>query len=123
MKGVQKIADGVTATRKPAAADNPFLTLQGQISDQIIAALDAYRVSRDQMAEQIFFSFYGSRSCRPSSASTAAARCGLSRALHPKSWRRSTTAVDAYAAKLSTGGFDEALTRAVLYVTRGRADV
>ena len=28
MKGVQKLAAGVTASRRPAAADNPFLTLQ-----------------------------------------------------------------------------------------------
>ena len=52
MKGVQKLAAGVAAARKPAAADNPFLALQSKVSDQIIAALDAYRVTRDQLAEQ-----------------------------------------------------------------------
>ena len=60
MKGVQKLAADVAAARKPAAADNPFLALQTQVSDQITAALDAYRVARDQMAEQMFFGFYGS---------------------------------------------------------------
>ena len=60
MKGVQQLAAGVAAARRPAAADNPFLALQTQVSEQIIAALDAYRVARDQMAEQMFFGFYGS---------------------------------------------------------------
>ena len=60
MKGVQKLAAEVTAARKPAAADNPFLALQKQVSDQIIAGLNAYRVARDQLAEQMFFGFYGS---------------------------------------------------------------
>ena len=60
MKGVQKLAAGVAAARRPAAADNPFLALQAQVSEQIMAALDAYRVARDQLAEQMFFGFYGS---------------------------------------------------------------
>ena len=60
MKGVQPLAAAVAAARKPVAADNPFLALQTQISDQIIAALDAYRAARDQLAEQMFFGFYGS---------------------------------------------------------------
>jgi hypothetical protein len=60
MKGVQQLAAGVATSRRPAAADNPFLALQAQISEQITAALDAYRVARDQLAEQMFFGFYGS---------------------------------------------------------------
>ena len=60
MNGVQELAASVAAARKPAAADNPFLKLQTQVSDQITAALDAYRVARDQWAEQMFFGFYGS---------------------------------------------------------------
>ena len=37
MKDVQKLSAMVTAARKPVAADNPFLALQTQVSDQIVA--------------------------------------------------------------------------------------
>ena len=60
MKPVQKLAAEAAAARKPVAADNPFLALQTRISEQITAGLDAYRAQRDQMAEKMFFAFYGS---------------------------------------------------------------
>jgi hypothetical protein len=60
MKGVEHLAIEVRATRGPVSPNNPFLQLQEQISDQIIAALDAYRDARDWMEEQIFFAIYGS---------------------------------------------------------------
>src|SRR5690606_38986723 len=44
---VERAADQVRTHRKVAAPDNPFLVWQGQLSDQIIAALDAYRDARD----------------------------------------------------------------------------
>ena len=37
MKGMQSLAAAVTAARRPAAADNPFLALQTKASEQIIA--------------------------------------------------------------------------------------
>ena len=57
---MQPLAAAVSATRKPAADDNPFLVLQTQVSEQITTALDAYRVARDKLDEQMFFGFYGS---------------------------------------------------------------
>jgi hypothetical protein len=60
MKGVASLAEQVTANRKPASPDNLFLELQKQVSDQIIAVLDAFRDARDRMAEQMFFGIYGS---------------------------------------------------------------
>ena len=117
MKGVQKLAAGVTASRKPAPAGNPFLTLQTQISDQIMAALDAYRVSRDQMAEQIFFGFYGSRYVQALLGLNDGSEVRPFPGTSPGELAARQNRMDAYAAKLTTGGFDEALTRAVLYVT------
>jgi hypothetical protein len=60
MSGVQKLAARVASARKPAAADNPFLALQAKVSDQLMACLEAYRVARDRMTEQMFFGIYGS---------------------------------------------------------------
>ena len=61
--------------------------------------------------------FMARHSCRRSSASTTTARCGRSPALRPKSWRRGRPRRTHTRRSCKTGGFDEALTRAVLYVT------
>jgi hypothetical protein len=60
MKGVEQLAAEAKATRRPASPNNPFLQLQKQISDQTIAALDAYRDIRNWMEEEMFFAIYGS---------------------------------------------------------------
>ena len=116
MKGVQKLAASVAASRKPAAADNPFLALQRQVSDQIIAALAAYRVARDQMAEQMFFGFYGSPFVQALLGLNAASEVRPVPGTSPEKQAARQAQTDVYAAMLKTGGFDEALTRAVLYV-------
>jgi hypothetical protein len=117
MNGVQKLAAGVAAARKPAAAENPFLALQTQVSDQIVAALDAYRVARDKMAEQAFFGFYGSPFVQALLGLNADTEVRPLPGTSPEKLAARQAQSDAYAAKLQTGGFDEALTRAVLYVT------
>ena len=42
------------------AADNPFLSLQKNVSDQIVAALDGWRDLNETFAERMFLSIYGS---------------------------------------------------------------
>ena len=116
MKGMRLLADSVTAARRPAAADNPFVELQTKASTQIMTALDSYRDARDKLQEQIFFGFYGSPFVQ--------ALLGINKdtVVRPVpdttpeklAARKAQTA--AYVARLETGGFDEALTRAVIYV-------
>jgi hypothetical protein len=116
MKGTRQLAATVTEARKPVAVDNPFLALQTQISNRIIAALNAYRAARDGMAEKMFFGFYGSPMVQGllglSDGSDVRPFPGTS----PEKLAARQARAEAYAAKLETGGFDEALTRAVLYV-------
>ena len=116
MNGAKKLAANVAATRKPAATDNPFLKLQSQVSDQIIAALDAYRVARDQWAEQMFFGFYGSPFVQALLGLGAGSEARPSPGTSPEKLAARRARAETCAAKLQTGGFDEALTRAVLYV-------
>ena len=113
---MQPLAAGVTAARRPVAADNPFLALQTKVSEQITTGLDAYRDARDKLEEQMFFGFYGSPFVRRFSASTWTASCGRSPETSPEKLAARQAQTDAYAAMVETGGFDEALTRAVLYV-------
>jgi hypothetical protein len=117
MKGVQALAAGVAASRQPAAADNPFLALQTQVSDQITAALDAYRVARDTLLEQTFFGFYGSPFVQALLGLNDGSEVRSLPGISPQERSARRAQADAYMAKLQTGGFDEALTRAVLYVT------
>ena len=116
MKGVRKLAADVAAARKPVAADNPFLAMQTQVSDQITAALDAYRVARDQWAEQAFFGFYGSPIVQALLGLNDGSEVRPFPGTSPERLAARRAQSDAYAAKLQTGGFNEALTRAVLYV-------
>ncbi len=117
MKGMQALAASVSAARTPVAADNPFLSLQAQVSEQITTGLRSYRVARDRMEEQMFFGFYGSPFVQAllglDAESEVRARPGIS----PEKAAARQARADEMARKLRIGGIDEALTRAVLYVT------
>jgi hypothetical protein len=117
MKGVHDLAMGVAKSRQPVAIDNPFLGLQTQISGQIVARLDAYRAARDKLAEQAFFGFYGSPFVQKLLGFNGTSEVRPIPATSPETSAAQHARSDAYAAMLLTGGFDEALTRAVLYVT------
>src|SRR5215211_6069720 len=43
MASVRTLASATEENRKPATADNPFVALQNNVSEQIVAALDAWR--------------------------------------------------------------------------------
>ena len=116
MKGLQPLAAGVSAARKPVAADNPLLALQKQVSDQITTALDSYRVARDRLEEQMFFGFYGSPFVQALLGVNEDSIVRPAPETSPEKLAARQAQTDAYAAMLETGGFDEALTRAVLYV-------
>jgi hypothetical protein len=116
MKGVASLAEQVAANRKPASADNPYLAVQKQVSDQITAGLDAYRDVRDRLAEQLFFSFYGSPVVQGLLGINIGEKVRKLPGTTPEKLAAQKERMEAYAAKLSKGGFDEALARAVLYV-------
>lgn len=117
MNSVQKLAAAVKDVRKPVAADNPYLALQAQTSDQIMAALDICRVARDNLAEQVFFGFYGSPLVQALLGLNDRSDVRPLPGTSPEKLAARRLQTDAYAAKLQAGGFAEALIRAVLYVT------
>ena len=116
MKGMRPLAAGVAAARRPVAADNPLLALQTQVSAQITTALDSYRAARDKLEEQIFFGFYGSPFVQALLGINEDSIVRPVPETSPEKLAARQAQTDAYAAMLETGGFDEALTRAVLYV-------
>jgi len=116
MKGLGPLAAAVSAERRPVATDNPLLALQTQVSEQITSALDGYRAERDKLEEQIFFGLYGSPFVQALLGinEDSVVRPVLDTSPGKLAARQAQT--NAYEAMLGTGGFDEALTRAVLYV-------
>jgi hypothetical protein len=116
MTGTHAMASSVSAARKPVMADNPFLALQQEVSEQIMARLDSYRDARDRLQEQVFFGIYGSPMVQ--------ALCGIGQNSPvrpvPDTSAEKLAAQQGraarYAEKLNTGGFDAAFTRAVLYL-------
>jgi hypothetical protein len=116
MKGMRKLAAGVSAARRPVAADNSLLKQQTQVSAQITTALNSYRDARDKLEEQMFFSFYGSPFVQALLGITDSTVVRPVPVTSPEMLAARQAQADAYAAMLTTGGFDEALTRAVLYV-------
>ena len=119
MKGMQPLAAAVAAARRPVEADNPLLLLQTKASEHITAALDAYRDARDKLEEQMFFGCYGSPFIPALLGINKDSVVRLVTGTSPEKLAARQAQTDAYAAMLETG-FDEALTRAVLYV--GAAD-
>ena len=71
---------------------------------------------RDQLAEQMFFGFYGSPFVQALLGLNDGSEVRPFPGTSPEKLAARQAQADAYAAKLRTGGFDEALTRAVLYV-------
>ncbi|MGC9271701.1 DUF3141 domain-containing protein, partial [Acidiphilium sp.] len=116
MNAVKEMAPTVAASRKPASANNPFWALQQQASDRIIAMLDGYRDARDQAVEKVFFGIYGSPVVQKLLGIDPDTAVRPRPATSPGKQVRRQARLALYETKLATGGFDEALTRAVLYV-------
>ena len=116
MKGMQPLAAAVSAARRPVAADNQLLALQAKVSEQITSGLESYRVARDKLEEQIFFGFYGSPFVQALLGINADSIVRPAPETSPETLAARQAQTDAYEAMLKTGGFDEALTRTVLYV-------
>jgi hypothetical protein len=116
MKGLEPLAAAVSAARRPVAPDNPLLALQTRVSEQITTALNGYGVARDKMEEQIFFGFYGSPFLQALLDINEDSIVRRVPDTSPEKLAARQAQTNAYEAMMGTGGFDEALTRAVLYV-------
>ena len=117
MAGIKTMAGFAAAARKPAAEGNPFLAAQDRASDQIIAALEKYRIARDDLEERAFFGFYGSPLVQAMLGISADTDVRPTPGISPDRRDAQKAERAAQAAMLRSGGFDEALIRAALYVS------
>ena len=60
MQPVEGLAQAVREKRRPVQPDNPYLAMEGMMSDWISRSLGAYQSARDVMVENFFLATYGS---------------------------------------------------------------
>jgi hypothetical protein len=118
---VERAADQVRAHRKAAPPDNPFLIWQSQLSDQIVATLDAYRDMRDRMTEAVFLNIYGSpllQALAGIAGTDGTARQRPGKDVFNIAFVKQQ--IEALKSRMAEGGLRAALIRAMIYI--GLAD-
>ncbi len=124
MQPIAALADQIRRDRKPAAVDNPFLALQQNVSNQIVAGFDAWRVASETWAEQTFRAVYGSPLLQAAvgidpSDSTPQRKASK----NPLHRQMLETRIAELQARLTEGGLREAIVRAIIYVGMARASI
>ena len=120
MAPLEAIAEAVGTHRSPSLSENPLVSLQKTMSDQIVASLDAWAKLRDTWTETLFLGIYGSPLLQaaigidPAHADTSrkAAKSVVTRKL-----------IDAriaeIRARMATGGLRECAMRGLIYAGAG----
>jgi hypothetical protein len=124
MAPVGSMAKQVGRHRRPAAADNPFMAWQENISRQIIAGLDAWRDASEALAERTFLTVYGSPALQAAvgidPASTRPLRKAERNLLHHELLRNRVAELRS---RIPAGGLREAVIRGLLYAGMTRAAI
>ena len=124
MAGVRALAQKARDDRKPVAADNPFVKLQEQVSEQIVASLNAVRDMSERISEQVFLSVYGSPMLQAALGVDPAVTRPLRKAPHSPLHRQLLEArIAELKSQIAKGGAREGTIRAMLYVGMKRAAV
>jgi hypothetical protein len=124
MAPVAAMAKEVGRHRRPAAADNPFMAWQENISRQIVAGLDAWRDASEALAERTFLTVYGSPALQAAvgidPASTRPSRKASRNPLHHELLRNRIAELRS---RIPAGGLREAVVRGLLYAGMTRAAI
>jgi pimeloyl-ACP methyl ester carboxylesterase len=124
MRTVKALAESVRANRKPAAADNPFLALQEEMSSWITTSLQVTNEIRDGMTEALFLNLYGSKILQ-ALVGLKAAPGEKPRQIERDLMREANIAQlrAALEHKFELGGVNEALARALFYIRLSEGSV
>jgi pimeloyl-ACP methyl ester carboxylesterase len=117
-------AEQVRSRRRPASADNPFIATQENMSRQIVAGLDAWRVATEDFSERLFMAVYSSKPFQAAMGVDPANDQPLRRApksaLHRELINKRIAELKSH---VSTGGLREAIIRGLIFAGMGRAGV
>jgi hypothetical protein len=125
MAQVAGLARQVRENRKQVASDNPFVAMQEQFSNQIIAGLEAWREASEKIAERTFLAVYGSPTLQAAVGVDPAGTQPLRRApknpLHRELLQKRIAELKS---QISVGGLRAAVIRGIVYagVSRGGVD-
>jgi pimeloyl-ACP methyl ester carboxylesterase/tellurite resistance protein len=109
-------AERVRAERAPVAADNPFVAMERAWADGVEAAIDTWRDWRDAWQEFAFHGVYGTLAAfgvSPEAAEEPEAAAALS----------DIPDVQAALARISAGGYAEAVVRMMILLAKARGGV
>ena len=124
MAPIAGLADAVRENRRPAAANNPFVAMQEQVSDQVVAAFDAWRVFNETCAERTFMVAYGSKALQAAAGVDSQSAVPLRKAakslLHHKVIEQRVADLRS---RIGSGGLREALIRALIFAGMDRAAI
>jgi len=124
MAPVAALADRVRDDRRPAAANNPFITLQDNLSRQIVSVLDAWRDAGEAVTERSFMTMYGSTTVQAALGIDPASTLPLRRAAKNPLYRELVEKrIAELKSRLTAGGLQEAMIRALIYAGMTRAAV
>src|SRR5215467_6753176 len=124
MAPTASLAEEVRKNRRPVAADNPFIAMQENVSEQIVAALDGWRDFIETVAERTFLTVYGSPALQAAAginpADTRPLRKPAKNRLYQELVQKRITELKSH---IALGGLREAVARALIYVGLGRGSV
>ncbi len=124
MAPIATLAEQIRSNRKPAAADNPFIAMQENLSRQIVGALDGWRDAVEAFSERTFMALYSSPALQAGVGVDPRSMRPLRRAakseLHRELIERRVAELKSH---IPLGGLREAVIRALIFAGMGRAAV
>jgi uncharacterized protein DUF3141 len=127
MAPVATLADQVRKDRKDrraAAADNPFVALQENMSRQIVASLEGWRKASEALVERTFLAVYGLPTLQAAAGvDPAGTRPPRKAAKNPLHRELLATRIAELKARIPLGGLRAAVIRGLLYAGLGRAAI
>ncbi|AUX76825.1 DUF3141 domain-containing protein [Sinorhizobium fredii] len=120
MAWIQAAAEHARENRKPAVAENPFLALQENMSQQIVSGLEAWRRTVEQLSEETFRAIYGSPVLQTALGIDSTSDRPRRPAKSPLHQELVKTRIASLRAEIAEGGLREALARALLFVGKAR---
>jgi Protein of unknown function (DUF3141) len=124
MAPVAALADEVRKNRTPAAAGNPFVALQENVSHQLVAALDAWRDATEALAERTFLTVYGQPTLQAAVGvdpmGTRPLRKASRNPIHKELLQKRIAELKS---RMPIGGVREAVIRGLIYAGMGRGSV
>jgi pimeloyl-ACP methyl ester carboxylesterase len=121
---VAALAEQVRENRTSARDDNPFIIMQENWSNQIVAVLDAWRQASETFSERVFLTIYGSPMLQAAVGIDPAAANSLRKAAkNPMHHELLQKRIAELKSRIPAGGLRAAVIRSLIYAGMKRAAV